>query len=318
MRTGMGMDTTVWSTGRVAPVERFSFWSEVICDAVLNVEASRPAGGDFRAELTCNRLALGNFVRFRSEAHEIDRSRRLLSVKPDECYLVSLQLAGLCRVRQGEHAFTLRPGDIGVLSAARTMHLAFEHDIERAVAVVPRHTLEAACGWLAPGNAVRLARERPVTRVLAGLLAEMAAPGADLAAEEEAALGRTFVDLLASGAEGPRLSAREHGQRARLTAYLAANLADPDLTPGAAAAALGISERSVHALFAGSGTSCRAWIIEQRLARAAAALRAPEWRGSSVSEIAFRLGFAELSHFSRRFKARYGASPRAYRQTGES
>lgn len=73
----------------------------------------------------------------------------------------------------------------------------------------------------------------------------------------------------------------------------------------------------MHALFAGSGTSCRAWIIEQRLARAAAALRAPEWAGSSVSEIAFRLGFAELSHFSRRFKARYGASPRAYRQAGE-
>ena len=49
----MGMDTTVWSTGRVAPVERFSFWSEVICDAVLNVEASRPAGG--LSDILCGR-----------------------------------------------------------------------------------------------------------------------------------------------------------------------------------------------------------------------------------------------------------------------
>jgi AraC-like DNA-binding protein len=106
--------------------------------------------------------------------------------------------------------------------------------------------------------------------------------------------------------------------RARLMAYLSSNLADSGLSPRTAAAALGMSERMLHALFAGSGTTCRRWIIEQRLIGASAALHEPEWAGSSVSEIAFRLGFSDLSHFSRRFKERFGCSPREFRAQAKS
>ncbi len=115
------MHRNVWSTGALQRAEQFGYWNEVICEAVLNVEARQIADGDFRAALTCNRLSLGNFVHFRSEPHRIERSHRLLRSKPDDSYLVSLQLSGLCHVAHGDATFTLHPGDIGVLSAARTM-----------------------------------------------------------------------------------------------------------------------------------------------------------------------------------------------------
>ena len=307
------MHRDAWSTGLVSKAERFDYWNEVICDAVLNVQAERKAKGDFRAQLRSNRLPLGNFVRFHSEAHDIVRSHRLLRAKPDERYLVSVQLSGLCHVTQGERQFTLHPGDIGVISAARTMHLAFEGDIERAVAVIPRATLEASCGWLSPGGAIRMDRARPVTRILSQVITELAAPEGRLATSDQVALGKTFLDLIANCNDGRRPTAREEGIRLRLMDHLSANLADPDLSPSSAAAEIGISERMVHMLFVGTGLTCQRWIIEKRLARAATALRAPEWSHCNISEIAFRQGFNDLSHFSRRFKERYSCSPREYR-----
>ncbi|MEJ8573575.1 helix-turn-helix domain-containing protein [Microbaculum marinum] len=307
------MQRDVWSTSVVRGSDRFGYWNDVICEAVLNVEASSVDDGDFSADLSCNRLALGNFVHFRSEPHRIERSRRLVRFKPDDSYLISLQMSGLCHVRQGETEFTLGPGDIGVVNADRTMRLDFEQEVHRIVTVLPRRTLEAACSWLSPNGAVRLARGRPTTRLLTQLISEMASPEIDLRDDEERALGRTFLDLLGASRERHDGPVRDERLRDRLRAHLHENLADPELTPRSAADAIGISERTVHALFAGSGTTCRRWIIEERLKRAAAALRAPEWRGASVSDIAFRLGFNDLSHFSRRFKERYLLSPRDYR-----
>jgi AraC-like DNA-binding protein len=39
----------------------------------------------------------------------------------------------------------------------------------------------------------------------------------------------------------------------------------------------------------------------------------PALKTRTISEIAFSIGFQELSHFSRRFTQRFGRSPRAYR-----
>ena len=63
----------------------------------LNVEAARRMSRDFRAELSANQYELGHFVRFSSEPHEIVRSPKLLRTKPNDSYLVSLQVAGRFR-----------------------------------------------------------------------------------------------------------------------------------------------------------------------------------------------------------------------------
>src|SRR5262245_40660808 len=139
-----------WSTSEVPKADRFDYWNDVICDAVLNVEAQRKQREDFRAEISANRFGMGHFVRFGCEPHEIERSQRLVRSKPDDSYLVSLQVAGSCRVTQGEARFELSAGDIGIVSAARPMHLALGGSVRRLVAVLPRSMVEASCGWLSP------------------------------------------------------------------------------------------------------------------------------------------------------------------------
>ena len=189
-------------------------------------------------------------------------------------------------------------------------------DLGRDRALGGPRALEAACGWLSPGTAVRLPRGRATTRVLSALLAEMGAPDAELREDEESVLSESFLSLFRSS--GAPMAAAGDGLRARVLAFMRDNLGDPDLSPGLVATGIGVSERSVHAVFARTGTTCRRWLIEERLKRAASALRAPDWSSAPISEIAFRTGFSDLSHFSRRFRQKFGCTPSAYRSSGAS
>ena len=146
---------------------------------------------------------------------------------------------------------------------------------------------------------------------------ELSDPDVTLAADEEAALMRSFLALL-SASSGSDEDTRRGGAaalHARLIACIEQNLADPELTPSAVADATGIAERTLHAHFASRGMTCMRWIMEQRLERAAAALRSPSWSSTSITELALRQGFNDIAHFSRRFRQAYGCSPVQYRRS---
>jgi signal transduction histidine kinase/CheY-like chemotaxis protein len=115
---------------------------------------------------------------------------------------------------------------------------------------------------------------------------------------------------------GPQ-SAPGAGDDPFMTSFLKAveaRLREEGLTPEMLAADLAISRATLYRRVEqalGKGPIDVVW--DQRLARAAQLLAAG--RGT-VAEIAYGLGFASLSHFSRRFRSRFGMSPTAWRSRG--
>jgi transcriptional regulator GlxA family with amidase domain len=89
---------------------------------------------------------------------------------------------------------------------------------------------------------------------------------------------------------------------------------DPSLDPQSVADLHGISKRYLHLLFANAGTSFGAALMELRLERARQLLDDRRLARVGISELAWRCGFSEPSHFARRFRARFGAAPDAYRK----
>ncbi|HEU5443318.1 MAG TPA: helix-turn-helix transcriptional regulator, partial [Steroidobacteraceae bacterium] len=101
----------------------------------------------------------------------------------------------------------------------------------------------------------------------------------------------------------------------RLMHTLRNRLSDPDLTPAAVASAHHISVRSLHYAFAGAGTTFIRELMQARLARAREMLSDPRLTDVPVIELAARCGFADPSHFARRFRRRFGLSPVAFRRS---
>ena len=67
----------------------------------------------------------------------------------------------------------------------------------------------------------------------------------------------------------------------------------------------------IHKLFSLTGTTPRTWLYQLRLDRARGQLLDTD---STVAEISDRVGFRDVSHFSRAFRKRFGVSPAHFRE----
>lgn len=99
----------------------------------------------------------------------------------------------------------------------------------------------------------------------------------------------------------------------RVQAYVRLHLGDADLSPARIAAAHHISLRYLYKMCNAAGFSLEQSIIAARLATASRHLAAPETTPLTIAAIAFRCGFRDQSHFSRRFRQEFGMSPREWR-----
>jgi AraC-like DNA-binding protein len=116
------------------------------------------------------------------------------------------------------------------------------------------------------------------------------------------------------GREGQGISRYQSEVLVRLKRFMRERLDDPDLNPAAVADAIGISRRHLHGVFAQAGSTFGALLIDMRLARASEMLRDRRFRGYGAGDVAWSCGFANASHFARRFRAKYGVSPVNYRK----
>jgi AraC-like DNA-binding protein len=82
-----------------------------------------------------------------------------------------------------------------------------------------------------------------------------------------------------------------------------------DISLGEVAARHGLSPRYVGMLFEGDGTSITEFVRDARLNRARALLLSPRSAGRRIAEIAYEVGFNDLSYFNRSFRRRFGHSP---------
>jgi AraC-like DNA-binding protein len=135
-----------------------------------------------------------------------------------------------------------------------------------------------------------------------------------------AALGTATTELvralLASAAQDERFSRPVLADTlvTRVLAYLREHLTDPSLSPQSIAHAHRVSVRQLYKVFAAADLSLEQWVIDQRLEADRTALASADRRRRSIAATAHASGFRDASHFTRRFRAAYGVTPRDWQQ----
>jgi AraC family transcriptional regulator, arabinose operon regulatory protein len=98
----------------------------------------------------------------------------------------------------------------------------------------------------------------------------------------------------------------------RVTSVLDQQYKDPPLIEQLAGA-VGLSASRLAHLFRNEiGTSIQGYVLERRLVMAAMLIVQTDER---ISQIAYRVGFGDVSNFNHSFKRRFAMSPRKYRAT---
>jgi AraC-like DNA-binding protein len=172
-------------------------------------------------------------------------------------------------------------------------------------------------------RAVPEIRTSPFYRMVTDHVANLTRdPGRVAGDPVSAAVAAASVDLvralLASAGRAAERDTRQAVAETLLTrvrAFVRAHLADPELAPATIAAAHNVSLRHLYQVCAAADLSLEQWIINERLQAARHELLLPGSRHRSVATIARRWGFRDPTHFTRRFKARYGMLPSQWRRS---
>jgi acetamidase/formamidase/AraC-like DNA-binding protein len=218
-------------------------------------------------------------------------------------------------------------GHLLLLPRSGNWSVLFQRDMRAIVLSVTSDALHGRIAGKLKRSAPEVITAMGLGTVFCRLLETSARTLETLNDAEWTAVAQSLVDLLLTLVHQQPAPSPDAGNSAtqaailhRICQTIERRLDDAELSPARVAQSEGISERYLQKLFEAVGDNFSHYIRERRLQRAFADLSNPLEAHHSISEIAYRCGFADSAHFSRSFRQRFGTSPREFRQqkSGES
>jgi AraC-like DNA-binding protein len=295
--------------------QRYEMWREGICRSFCRLDAE-PAGDDCidcRVDFALmHSLTLatptGSSARFA-------RTRELLTDGCDDFVLISAS-QGPVHVTQGEQAIDLAAAQACLIEMNVAAAVVLNNTGRYTTTRMPRHSLLQ----VAPNAETKLSQPLGENPALMTMIERYFALCNDVAQDLDEVGQQTaaqhLIDLvgllIGSRADQRELVERRGYSRARIELLKSAalkNLERSNLTIDMVAQANGLSARQAQRLFAQSGVTFTEFVLEQRLFLAHSLLIDARNRHRKVSDIAYAVGFNDLSYFNRAFRTRFGITP---------
>lgn len=301
------------STSDVTALERLPFWNQLASQMVapLEIEAMDPER--FQARLYRRRIRECEIVSPVSAPANISNNGQ----QGDAGVLnLQLQLVGRSRNFTNGRACELEEGDFLLYDPSQPLRLSFTEPTQVVVLRLPVAQIEQRLPRLRQLAGVKIRGDRGPGAVFSSFLRKawkqmQIDDGGWVETLDEVIwplLDMAYATEQRESVAGSRRDERRH----QLFDIVARELCDPELDARAIARTMGVSARYVQMMFAEMATTPSAYIQHKRLELAARRF-AREGAGAMVTNVAFDVGFSDLSSFCRAFRRRFNMSPRDYR-----
>ncbi|SDA30064.1 AraC-type DNA-binding protein [Methylobacterium sp. UNC378MF] len=307
-----------FSTDGIHPRNAFRRWRETICERLIPIDLQPLHEGPFQGRLDVTSIGPAPITKMAHTAMRTEATPDAIRRhgQPDRLY-ATMKLSGRDAIHQGDQEAVFRTGDFVVIDARPAVC-----ETNTGISLVidlPRERFEAMLGPSRQFCALTVGADLASTTLANTFIRDLIRVSDRLTADAAARMASIGTDLIiASLAErmAQEVPRSIHGnvtvQRAK--AHIEAHLGDPILDPPHLAAAMGLSLRRLQELFHERGQHISDYIWERRLEKAAKQLSDPACVHLPIGMLAYGCGFASQAHFARRFKERYGLSPRDYRR----
>lgn len=308
-----------YSTRGMTPRSKVAYWNDVVCDVFTRMETEPYDLDRFEGEIRHTTLGRLSFSKVVSTPARVGHLRRHINRSRDHAFFLHIQTSGELKVEQGGREATLRRGDFALCDSAHPYTLSYPRDCELLVFHIPATMMRARVPYPEQLAGVAVSGNAGLGNTVAAMAQSLwdqmdfGIPGA-----MAQRVGENFLDVLGTAyglavGSGVSQSAVTGARRVQIKRYIEANLDDPEMTPRSIAAAFRISPRYLHMLFAEDDESVSHYVLRRRLEQCAKQMTDILWRKQTITEIAFRWGFNNATHFARVFKEHFAMSPRAYR-----
>lgn len=309
------------STRELASSEGRELWAETLDMTFCEMDVDWPRlHSSFDADITARPVGEMALSLVRADPHTVVRTPDMIASDPVDALLLCLVTKGAATITQRRRTSTLDAGAFGFVDSQRPFIVSGVTEFEQVVLRVPRDLFASRVGVsIDDAVGLRIDADSGVGRVASSMLVDLAVHDDDLGAGAVAAVASALLDVVSAAVDHrmPQrsLTDRVHADDLRTVQQsMLRHIGDPDHTIADVATELGMSVRYIHKLFSAAGTTPRTWLYGKRFERARSLLSDTD---QSVHEIAERLGFRDVSHFSRSFRRTVGVSPRSFRNAGE-
>ncbi len=316
----------IFSVDNIALPQRVAAWRDAVCDTFVRLECEPDRRAPMRGRLEAGTLGDLHVARVQSSPQRVERTREHAAQADEAFVLLSVQLRGRTLMQQGDSQAVLTPGCLAFYDTTRHYTLTLPNDFDQIVLHLPHDTLHRKVPGGLDHMAQCISAANPFAQAIIALAPQLLQM---VNAPRPAMAQRTCdaaVELMALAMDSLATHASVHvdapvqvqGASAdalvwRTRELISRQLDDAALTPTRLASQAHVSLRRLQEVFKVQGTTLTDSIWDMRLDFARGLLVSGAGQRESVSTIAYRAGFSDLAHFSRRFKQRYGASPSEYR-----
>lgn len=312
--------TTVLSTDGLPHKDAEAFWRQAMSETFVPLTVGEVTDDKFRGFIRANWIGRLMVAELGSTAQDIHRTKRLIRQADAEYFQIGMVAHGVARLAQDDRQAVLRAGDCAVYETTRPFQWTFDGDWDAWVFTFPRQSVQLSESERRLLTARRLDGRAGITGVVSRFLLDLGRNNELLSGEQSERVLADATDLvltLLSDWVDDSDAARSSVQRSlmfRIKEYIDRRLSDPALGPVEIASAVNISTRYLHKLFEAEHRSVSQHVRGLRLERCRRDLLDPRLADRSISTIAFRWGFGDLSGFNRAFKDTFGATPREVRE----
>lgn len=309
------MQTIILDSADFAPAQRLTQFRDMAAHMTsLDIHVKETEGFGGRLD-----MRLGpelHMSRTRWTPAHVERSARHAYDTGDNV-LLHIPLSGQLRIQQtGGAQAVVRPGELYVDPTAVPGVVGYDSTSEFLFIGAPRALLEQKAEGL---DIEGLTRRKPTLdgrgRLLVGYAGAFMRECGSLDEDTRALAIDQILQLMnrvlrGTASTGSTPDAEPDLKAARrwcVKQFIACHLTDPALSPARVAAACGLSERWMRALFAEEDTSFQKHVQDARLEWVWQRLADPPLL--SLAELALAAGFGDVSWFNHCFRRRYGKTP---------
>ncbi len=317
------MNMNIFSTKKLPPNLRREYWNDAICEAFTGLVTDFMDDSHFQAELISTSLGDLTYAHVRTTRSKVSHTTHHASKSTEKVFLLHLQLANESMNSQRNREVLLKKGDFTLVDSESPYRVEFNDPISMGVMRIPYGLLqerisspEEIVGHKFSGNKNISGL---LSRILRGFWTQENLGNSDNINRQ---LGHNIIDLLATSYQEQINSVIAPNSIRQLRflqikRFIDYNLSDPQLSPTKIAKTFKITPRYLHRIFAEFGTEPQTigqYILTRRLEECARQFRNRKNSHLKITDIAFTWGFNSMTHFSRVFKEKYGASPRSFRR----
>ncbi|MER9235684.1 helix-turn-helix transcriptional regulator [Mesorhizobium sp. M0622] len=271
--------------------------------------------------VTQRQIQIGRlFVDLAVAERQLVCSRERVAGVRDQSYMLVVPLSERLHYSQAGRSGTIDAGEYILLSQMEFYEISSDTEALLLMVRIPAVELRGRLASVDDHIGCRFDANRQMTLLLVDLLRRVVDLFADCPPPNPEALATEILGFiaLAIGAEdrGSTLDVRNarYRLRRRIFDFIETNLGNQDLSPRKIAASSRISLSYLYSLFNDDDTTVGQFMQVKRLQRAYELLVADPKGHLTVSEIAYRVGFKNVSHFSRTFSRHFGMAPREAHQ----